>query len=107
MKTKQSAHTLPRFIQKKLKEIHEIYFLNDPPSLVEVNAPRALMQALGKGKSMGIRWAVKQPLYAAAPELLEAAKCWFEDSDVSRMASGFTMDKLRAAIAKAEKGIGR
>lgn len=75
MKTKRKqahAPTRPNFIESKLQEIHNDYFLNDNPALVDVNAPRALMQSVGEGWAQGIRWVTAQPLYAAAPRLLAA-----------------------------------
>ena len=104
---------LPLQIKTKISEIHSRYFLDDAPELVAINAPRALMQTMGEGWSQGIRWVISLPLYAAAPDLLEALEIICRQLEKGRsyapgMATsrdfcmGDALNTARAAVAKAE-----
>jgi len=93
-KTKPMPQTPPKFVAAKLREIRAGYFLDAPPVQVEVNAPRALMQTIGEGWSQGIAWMLRQPLYAAAPDLLRHAVV------AAEILRGLRQDKADAEVLR-------
>lgn len=101
-KTKtQHAPSKPTIIKAKIKEVGKSHFLSEPPANVAVNAPKALMQTHGEGFISGLLWVERQPLYAAAPDLLKAAILSVRSLEQGA-APSWALDTLRAAIAKAE-----
>jgi hypothetical protein len=72
--TKRKATLAPKFVADHIEDVRIDSFLHEEPAIVDVNAPRALMQATGEGHLQGIGWMLRQPLYAAAPEGLTLAK---------------------------------
>lgn len=75
MKTKTQKHTPgPKFVQEHIRDIRKSTFQDSEPALVDINSPRALVQCNGSGHLEGIEWMLRQPLYAAASDLLKAAK---------------------------------
>jgi len=110
-KVKETPKKYPKFIDEKIREIRKQTFLDDEPENVQVNAPRALTQVSGEGQLIGICWVLRQPLYAAAPDLLTVCEGIaflglmnknYKPEDILVMLSKLA-DKARAAIAKAER----
>lgn len=113
-KNKPSAAPKPKFVEDHIREIRKQAFLDSAPACVEVNGPRALIQCTGEGQLAGIGWVLRQPLYAASPDLLKTALALVAildtaaqhrghgGDDAEDLATSAEADALRAAIVAAE-----
>lgn len=104
---KPQTHTpeAPKFVKDHIQDVRVDAQLHREPALVDVNAPLALIQCTGEGHIQGIGWMLRQPLYAAAPDLLNAARealaAVTDDGESAGPDWAYIERVLRAAIAKA------
>lgn len=102
----KASVSTPKFVLDKIASIRTGTFQDEKPALVDVNAPKALIQCTGNGQLQGIAWMLKQPLYATAPDVLSNLKEVVRSADMARPGIFVPefIESCREIIRKAEGG---